>query len=401
MFRFLLRLTLIFGGAITLLITALTAIPRRGVEVPPSAWLIDATDNYNKQLLLKRFNDHFARSIGFSDYYARPQWSPDGRWIAVAASSATDAGIYRMRPDGSEIRVLIRRPENWYLHISWSPDSQWIIFDDPAVKSIYRIRPNGADLQVIAQNASYYTPSPDGYWLLFQSDDAMYRVRSDGSDLQRISDTLFSLPIWSPDSQWIVYQSENATYRIRADGTEQHLIASGDIQYSSDGWSPNSEWLAVLIRDDSGGPRPYLLRSNGSELNLLQHYIEFIPPSWSPNGEWIITGMSNLARIRPDGSDYQHITHFNNIPNIYMTTCCTWSPDGQWVAFDSGYSSGGPTLYRVRVDGSHFQSLPYRGQVFWAPPVAIPYRSAIPILIGSMIFITALIPWKHLRHRRA
>jgi hypothetical protein len=54
----------------------------------------------------------------------------------------------------------------------------------------------------------------------------------------------------------------------------------------------------------------------------------------------------------------------------------------------------------VRVDGTHFQSLPYGGEVFWSPPINIPYRPAIPLILGSMMLITAFIPWKHFLHWR-
>jgi len=57
--------------------------------------------------------DHWHKS-------SHPQWSPDGKWIAFMSYG----GIYRVRPDGSGLQLVIR---DGYFP-AWSPDSKMLMY---------------------------------------------------------------------------------------------------------------------------------------------------------------------------------------------------------------------------------------------------------------------------------
>ncbi len=234
MFQFLLRLILILGGAITLLITGITALPRRGVEIPPSLWLMYTNDPQflRYELYRIRFDDpqpQWVYNLPVPSDMWSMLWSPDGRWIALnnVGLRETSGAIFRIQPDGNQFKLL---SSGTSILAGWSNDSQWI---------------------------------------LYTQDHALYRMHPDGSNRQMLfHDIPVSRPIWSPDNRWIVFGSGSALYRIRADGSDLRRIAEGTITYTSGAWSPNSHQLVITRRDETGW-RPYLVQADGSDLTLL------------------------------------------------------------------------------------------------------------------------------------
>jgi Tol biopolymer transport system component len=180
----------------------------------------------------------------------------------------------------------------------------------------------------------------------------------------------------------------------------RHIAYNG--RYGKEALSPDGEWLVLEV---NRGIREslYVLRTNGSELNLLTDYPQDIrnSPAWSPDGEWIIfssvvnggtSGDTNIYRIRPNGSELQQITHLSNDYVEFK-----WTPDGHWITFRSGTFAGNSETYQIRSDGSDLHRVPYYIlQATWGPPLKDTYRPAIPILIGGMMLIIGITPWKHL-----
>jgi dipeptidyl aminopeptidase/acylaminoacyl peptidase len=72
----------------------------------------------------------------------RPDWSPDGEWIAfLRAEDDGDeiiaAGLYAVRADGTQVVALSIRNDMLEMNPSWSPDGAYIAFDDLASGAIY------------------------------------------------------------------------------------------------------------------------------------------------------------------------------------------------------------------------------------------------------------------------
>jgi dipeptidyl aminopeptidase/acylaminoacyl peptidase len=186
---------------------------------------------------------------------------------------------------------------------------------------------------------------------------------------------------------------------MRPDGSEQQLILTGEmLDYGRQVWSPDGEWLAITLPDESAESFPYLLKSDGSERRLLSEYPITGTPAWSPDGQWIIfirreDRNFNMYRIHPDGSNLQQI-----MSRPGPATLISWSPDSQWISFqtDQRFESNG--LYRMRADGTDCQMLANvaTGPVSWGPPLKDTYSPAIPLVIGGMMLIIGITPWKHL-----
>jgi serine/threonine protein kinase/Tol biopolymer transport system component len=73
------------------------------------------------------------RAVPTAELTWMPDWSPDGRWIALVTSAAGAARIIKQRVGSSEPpQVLVDAIANAYGHLlAWSPDGTWIAHDSP------------------------------------------------------------------------------------------------------------------------------------------------------------------------------------------------------------------------------------------------------------------------------
>jgi TolB protein len=127
-----------------------------------------------------------------------PAWSPGGSLIAFHCALASEK-VSVMRPDGTQIRVLLRRASTIEARPAWSPDGRLIAFGrgtrGPSWASlgIWTVRPNGRNLhRVVAQGGSPAF-SPDGRWLAFVAErngnQELYWARANGSGLVQLTNT--------------------------------------------------------------------------------------------------------------------------------------------------------------------------------------------------------------------
>jgi Tol biopolymer transport system component len=91
-----------------------------------------------------------------SDIGFKHDWAPDGQHIVVTDIADPEPGqsvnVDTFRPDGSDLRALTHFTDGSRANSgAWSPDGQWILMrlatDHPL--GLYRIRPDGSDLHQI------------------------------------------------------------------------------------------------------------------------------------------------------------------------------------------------------------------------------------------------------------
>ena len=158
-----------------------------------------------------------------------PAPSPDGQWV-VFGTGAGHEGIFAMRPDGTEERLLTMT-EHRNRQPRWSPRGDAVAFTSNrgGTSEIWSIRPNGGGLRQITSEGGppivFAVWSPDGHHLL-------YDVRGEAP---RIIDT---------DRPW---EKQSPIRLPRPDGPNSAFIATS--------WSANGELLAgdVYRSDGSRG----------------------------------------------------------------------------------------------------------------------------------------------------
>ncbi|MFM2056547.1 MAG: hypothetical protein RLY71_932 [Pseudomonadota bacterium] len=197
--------------------------------------------------------------------------------------------------------------------------------------------------------------SPDGRWLVFNSEGALFRVLADGSAAPQRIDTGTHAPanndhVLSPDGQTIYFSTDDG--RLLAvpfeGGTPREVSnrhpAEAAFRYYLHGVSPDGAQLAYVglrATDATGTSFDYGLYSvpsgGGTDRTLLRPGVPVDGPEYSPDGAWIYfngeigartPGHSQLFRMRPDGRAVEQLTRderVNWFPHL--------SPDGRWMLY--------------------------------------------------------------------
>jgi serine/threonine-protein kinase len=152
---------------------------------------------------------------------AGPTWTPDGRFVtfsSVPAKGAVD--LWTKRADnGAQAMLQLQEKENLY-NARWSPDGKWLLFQtdiaSPGAGDILAIRP-GVDttpVPVVATRFSDISPalSPNGRWLAYVSNqtgkDEIYVVPfpNTGTAKWPISEGGGTEPVWSHRGNELFYR---------------------------------------------------------------------------------------------------------------------------------------------------------------------------------------------------
>jgi Tol biopolymer transport system component len=133
-------------------------------------------------------------------------------------------------------------------------------------------------------------------------------------------------------------------------------------------WSPDGNWIAFVAQP--GGAvtadlfRVSLANPDGSNPAALEHLTNDDAaeswPAWSPDGQQIVYA-ADLSMVSPGGSTDLRIYHvadgqitdLTNDGAALIESAPDWSPDGQWIVFQSKESGGtGTDIYRMTVGGT-------------------------------------------------
>lgn len=143
------------------------------------------------------------------------EWSPDGRWLAIAAENRdADREILLARADGSAKPIHLTRKPGPDGAPKWSPDGRWLLFTAERGGSgkteLWRMDFGRGGIGPSRSEAS-----------LMRAADAAIRLPTHGIEPDRV--------IWSPDSKRILFQSRSSKVKELAsmdvDGGDFRILA--------------------------------------------------------------------------------------------------------------------------------------------------------------------------------
>ncbi len=309
-----------------------------------------------------------------------PRWSPDGKSIAFVRATDDDDTIMLTSALGGAERKIAAFPAAVQASIAWSPDSKWLAVAAGARDGVTALRLVSVDT---GESRALTTPpswsrgdfdpefSPDGrslafvrergmnveeLWVLALSDSFEARgeprkVLGDGRKNHN--------PRWSADGRELIFSSGElalaAMYRIPADGSGApvRIEAPGD-GVTEPALSASRHRLAFARTFRSAGIWRFDIQSKGGvpkELIASSSSFRDVFPQYSPDGRKIVfysnrTGLTQIWMSNSDGAQPVQLTSMTGT----TTGTPRWSPDGRWISFDSN-SGGNWQIYMIAAGG--------------------------------------------------
>jgi len=252
----------------------------------------DGTDQW---LLLEE--ESFPLQLGVSEWFVRPQVSPDGRRIASAVLS----NLLNIPSPGDSVRqpgigvisgdsyTVVRLPQLIGSGHDWSPDGNKIVA----------------------------TGAGDGVDLFIEN--------ADGSERRRLTADSGneSLPSWSPDGQRIAFVVDECDIAvIDTSGAAKAVIVSQPECETGPAWSPDGNLLAFVRMEEPGPGFPswhgvlYVVNPDGSgERRVVAPSSANVmsPPTWSPDGKQLAFGTQGTVWVtNVDGTGLRAISGAGN-----------------------------------------------------------------------------------------
>ncbi|MES1259684.1 MAG: protein kinase, partial [Gemmatimonadota bacterium] len=339
-----------------------------------------------------------------------PVWSADGHWLFVVSDRDGPRDVYGvpLASGGTPTGPAVRLTTGLGAHtISLSANGTRLAYSRyashtnlwqmpipvaPPVSSLSAKRLTNAN-----ESIEVMAISPDGKWLLYDSDltgnDDIFRVLLAGGEAEQLTTDPADdfAPAASPDGKEIVFHSwrngaSRDLYVMRLDGGGIERVTNSPRQEALAQWSPDGKALAFTdlgefgiftVRRDASGHwgTPRRIASDG-----------FLP-MWSPDGHWIayVSGASG----RRIGGDVIVVPADSGAARTIMSTAVPGNPIAEWP----GWGKDGNIYFythNTHGDGEIWSVSPAGGgprlMVRIDPVLHASARSALTVSNGNLFF---------------
>lgn len=204
---------------------------------------------------------------------------------------------------------------------------------------------------------------------MIRSSVEIFDISSRKTEVVWQTEALFEAPNWSPDGSYLLLNSEGRLYRLPLSGPRepQRLDTGFAVTCNNDhGFSPDGKLLAVSDKCEFSKTAIYILDAEGGTPRLITKDLPSYFHGWAPDGERI-----TYCGIRDDqfdiytnnlqGTDEKRLTSGegrNDGPD--------YSADGKWIYFNSS-RSGRMQIWRVPANGGQAERITDSPYGDWFP----------------------------------
>lgn len=311
-------------------------------------------------------------------YNASPVWGPDGHSLLFISNRAGGVDLYRvrLRPDGRAEGEPDRLTNGLNAQgITIAGNGRWIAWSDLMESSNIWSLPIPASPPASVRDATPVTTgnqviesidvSPDGRWLLFDSDRSgnqdIWRQPLAGGDPERLTDDDADefWPQWSPDGREIAFHAFRGVRRhlflIGADGGEARQITDGPDDERTPQWGADGKTLYYL--HNFNGPaneiRAVTRAADGawSAPRTIFRGSTF-PPVASPDGRSIAFAAAGaVTLVRTDGDSARVLVPVRPGSSDPRAAYVGWSDDSRTLYYLAVDPAEQASIWAVSVTG--------------------------------------------------
>ncbi|MDF0601738.1 hypothetical protein P1J78_13415 [Psychromarinibacter sp. C21-152] len=201
------------------------------------------------------------------------------------------------------------------------------------------------------------------------------------------TDALIEAPNWSPCGRFLILNGDGRIWRLELGDDRLSAIDTGRcLQCNNDhGLSPDGTRLAISDTTETGESCIYTLPVGGGTPVRVTETTPSYWHGWSPDGATLTytarrDDVFHIFTIPADGGDERRLTDgpgHRDGPD--------YTPDGQWIWFNSDHHGGLPELWRMRPDGTGLERMTEDGFVNWFPHPAPDGRHVLYLAYGAHV----------------
>lgn len=328
-------------------------------------------ENGVRQVSVLNLETESSRVVGPGKGDGAPVWSPDGEWLAFTSQTQNGLGIYVVRADGSDGRLL-PTTEPWNRDPAWAPDGSALAYsagDGLASRiHVYEIATEteivwGGEGPPMLKPAWFPTPEVvAGLLLTIFGEDAEQNPTIEGEAMGLLAIGLSGSgssnegeeprPLSNVSTDiYIVTSHRSVPFPSAA-------LPSSHGRYSEWAPVPDRKGRGIAFESDDGGDREIFLTTvkRGAQ-DKSNHRAADWNPVWDHDGKWIAFesfrgGRRGIYRVHRENPRVISVAAFESA----AAWAPTWSPDDEWIAFVSDRESAG-RLYAVELSSGDMQPL--------------------------------------------
>jgi TolB protein len=158
-------------------------------------------------------------------------------------------------------------------------------------------------------------------------------------------------------------------WTIENTGENSQLLYAGPNTIVAADWSPDGNTIAFAMAvDQPDAYEIFLMGADGSNVRQLTYGLAGIGGSldWSPDGKYLLIyagpqGDKDIFRIDVEAKTAAQLTDGGN------NAASSFSPDGQWIAFNSLRNNDQADIFIMRPDGSSMRQVTTDPEPDWQP----------------------------------
>ena len=311
-------------------------------------------------------------------FTASPSWVPDGRSLLFVSNRAGGVDLYqaRVRSNGKLDGAPVRLTNGLNAQtISVAPTGRWIAYSDFVETSNVWSMPIPSHPPGSVREAEPVTSgnqiiegletSPDGKWLLFDSDRSgnqdLYRMALSGSEPERLTETTTDefWGRWSPKGDEIAFHSFQGTRRhifvMSADGRDRKQVTGGPDDERTAEWTRDGKSLIYLHNFNGPGTEVRSITRSGDGTWSKPRTIfsgHSYPPVPSPDGRLIaLAATGSVVVVGANGGAPRVLVPHSDTSSEPRAAYVDWSPDSRTVYYLAVDPKDRASIWSVSVSG--------------------------------------------------